>query len=206
MSEKRLVDCARAYPNESWDRQALSQNSGISLDTVIALNVNDTDWDWTELSRNVPIQDIKSHPEYPWDWSAVSSRWNVDIDMIVQNGNKNWNWTVLCAMGCWDLTLGDVLANPSLPWDYDMLTARLPADQLFGDQIISWDWYWLRYNMSVTFRHVIDHPEVAWDFSVLSCLPAPPDDAFQARPKTTNPNALCNEGVLRALKLKACQT
>ena len=36
---------------------------------------------------------IEKHPDKPWDWGVLSKNPKLNIDIIINNLNKSWDWS-----------------------------------------------------------------------------------------------------------------
>lgn len=71
---------------------------------------------WSSLSqnKNIPIDFILAHPEYPWDYKEISQHRELTISHILANLEKPWNWYYITIHP--NITFKDMISNKELPW------------------------------------------------------------------------------------------
>ena len=175
MSFATLFTCVQAFPNEAWNRQRLSENPNVTLTVVQTLDVTHPDWDWSALTNNVPLEDLRVNLSLPWDWTVLSSRWDLDMDFLIDNPSAPWDWMYVSCFANLLLTGSDVAAHPEFDWDYDILSWRIPVGEMLANPSVPWNWDWVKYNSSLVFDHIVAHPEIDWDFDTVSSVSLPDD-------------------------------
>ena len=90
-------------------------------------------WDWTELSRVVPLVDVRRYPHLPWDKKGLSRNPTLTIDDIQSLSDKDgeWNWFLISSV----IPIIDVYKYSNLKWNRDRLSAN--KDIRVGD-LIAW--------------------------------------------------------------------
>lgn len=89
---------ARKNPGETWSREGLSNNKGITLKDVKGLVLpNATSvWAWHYISENISIDQVRENPNETWSRSWLSM--NKDINtrhvcgLVLPNATGSWNW------------------------------------------------------------------------------------------------------------------
>lgn len=70
-------------------------------------------WFWHALSRNLPIDCIERHPDWPWDWQGMSFHPNLTAAFVARHANKPWRWDAVTRH-----RFPDTEEYPELPWDW----------------------------------------------------------------------------------------
>ncbi len=80
------------FPNELWTNEMVIHNLALIKDLVIF------------------------HPDmsWSWDWAKLSDK-RVSLDFILNNLDKDWNWTLLSSND--KLTIEFILSHPDKDWD-----------------------------------------------------------------------------------------
>lgn len=173
-----------------------SESKFITLEDILA-NL-DLPWDWYHVSQNpnVNFQHYLDHPELPWDILGLSRNKNLRLEDVISNPDLNWDWTAIVSQK-W-VNIDVVIANPSLSWSYfylpmndnitfrDMLAHReLPWGWInfsFKDYVSLEDYiayrgseyydpgddYRFCASLVITFDYVKEHPEMPWNYELLS--------------------------------------
>lgn len=140
-------------------------------------------WNYKELSCNpcVTFKDILYHipqdPDRRWGIDNISKNPSLTIRDLTSNPVwSNWNWYDITQNP--GITFRDIKDHPELPWDYevmaynpnvtltDLLSPRLPEYEHILKQ-----WNVLSQSPSITFKDVINNPDIYWDWSALGCNP-----------------------------------
>ena len=145
-----------ANPWETWHRDALSMNRGITLDIVhrdIASQGTDDpfmpnaigDWDWLCLSQYVPIEDVRQNPREKWHKAGLSK-------------NKG-------------ITLRDVntLEMPMATgkWYEGLIARYVPIEDVRQNPEEKWNRYGLSMNRGITIEDV-KYLGGKWYYGILS--------------------------------------
>lgn len=157
----------------------------------------DEDWYWDGLSEHlkVTVEDVLAHPDKPWDWKLLSRNFHMSFDDVFKHPHLPWNWDELSIkLGAWRACV----ARPNLPWNWGMLSgnfgvshspncaapgnfclecnarfkilpgAEISVDFVADNRHLSWDWNTLSGNRRLTIRDVVSHPDLPWNWSILS--------------------------------------
>ena len=87
LSQNVPIDDVLRYPEGSWNRDELSLNPSITIDTKRMLdslgtpNIQD-DWNWEFLAQNVPIEDVRQNPGEPWNRDGLSGNRGITMEDI----------------------------------------------------------------------------------------------------------------------------
>lgn len=82
--------------------------------------------DWRHMSGHplLPVDIVRSHPEYAWDWSQMSRQPFVKIqDIVSLLPNKDWDWQYLSVHA----PLSFIVAHPHFPWSIFTKTKEVLA-------------------------------------------------------------------------------
>lgn len=114
----KLIDLVNATPEIKWSYPQLNENANINPEDLqpeqisrhdlsnnpnltfeylandISTNGEINEWIWYRLSENMPLSDIFSHPELPWNEIAVSGR-ITDINTILEHPKFEYDYGTL---------------------------------------------------------------------------------------------------------------
>ena len=78
------------YPDETWDREGLSWNKGITIDLIrkIVLSYATSHWDWYYISESISITNVYRYPDEPWDREGLSLNKDLAIGDIYRLDNR----------------------------------------------------------------------------------------------------------------------
>lgn len=139
------------------------------------------EWNWYELSMVIPMDDIRAHPDLPWNREGLS--WNKDItveamnklDEVLTSATGEWEWWHLPSR----VPIGDIRLHPDLPWDAEGLSLNpgITVDDVVHlgvegdiDSVVSMEeikanllWPWSKRLMSgnprITMEMVLANPD-----------------------------------------------
>lgn len=96
-----------------------------------------------------------------WRWFHLSSNPNVRMEKLLDVANiSNVDWDAYCAVN--PLTLAEVTKH-NVPMSHPNMSKLVKLDDTFDfKSTSSWDIFHLGENPSLTFRNVLDHPEIPW--------------------------------------------
>lgn len=131
-----------------WNYSGISFNKNITLAIFKLYDLDKLYWNNSNLSRVLPLDDIKSQPEI-WDYTILSNNPHLTTEFIIQNLDKDWEWLTLLARRDLDF---DLLA------DIDMIKI-LPTYGTLGDE---------RYdvNLNSYFSVLLFNPNVTLKFFI----------------------------------------
>ena len=78
------------------------------------------------------------YPHYKWNFVEFSKNPNVNIELVKQNLDKDWNWKSLSR----HIKLEDIINNLDLPWDYGWMSHNKTINIEFIKQNLDKDWSW----------------------------------------------------------------
>ena len=131
-------------------------------------------WNWSELSRVIPLVDIRRYPHLPWNKEGLSRNSTLTVYDIfyfkLADGTESFNWYIISTI----ISLDQVRKNPNLPWsreglswnnnmlidDITDLDTRCP--NLFGN------WNWNHISSHISIRQVRKSSNLRWKRSYLS--------------------------------------
>lgn len=184
-------------PNLPWEMIALIENANLTMDFVLRhYKEYTTIYSWYTISQNdgITMQDIKSHPNLPWEYSGISANRNLRLHHVISDLDRDWCWMNISKNNAirlddiimhpelpWqfeyvslntNLTIQFVLAHPDKPWNLERLSNN-PAIDI--NDIIKHNFYWsmdsLHHNHIITMKHVLERDHWLWDYSWLSLNP-----------------------------------
>lgn len=109
---------------------------------------------WIDHSSRASWDCVKNNPELPWLYYHVipDVQSQEDIDFIMNNNPEGWNWSEL--------------------------SLKVPVEFILKNKKLTWHWSNVSANKTLTWNHVIENPDVPWDYS---CVPAETLDEILAR-------------------------
>src|SRR5437016_4411258 len=66
---------------------------------------------------------VKMHPEYDWNWAALSDNPSLTLEIVESLPNSPWNWSFISSNP--SIAFENVKSNPSKPWDWFYLSENL---------------------------------------------------------------------------------
>ena len=63
----------------------------------------------------ISLNDIITHPEYPWDWNTMSANLNMTIEFAMEYHDKLEWYRISENSG---ITMDDITNHPELPWSW----------------------------------------------------------------------------------------
>ena len=90
-------------------------------------------WDWIELSRVVPLVDVRKYPGLPWRKEGLSSNPTLTVDDIqsLSEIDGQWDWNEISSK----IPITYVYTHLNLMWNRDRLSRN--KDIRVGD-LIAW--------------------------------------------------------------------
>lgn len=183
LSSRVPIGDIRARPDLPWDRYGLSQNKEMTVDVMNHLDHVMTnsagEWDWWHLSSKVPMDEIRLHPDLPWDRRGLSQNNEITVeamnylDHVMTSATDEWEWWHLPSR----VPIGDIRLHPDLPWDREGLSGNKDItvalmdelDEVLTSATGEWDWYDL--SVHVPMEEIRLHPDLPWDAEGLSLNP-----------------------------------
>lgn len=103
----------------------------------------DFEWDWESLSRNPGIswKFIQEHKDYPWEWSLIIENSCITQEILLSGQISDWK-----------------------------SSGTKTQEILLSDYIPEWKSS-VSANPNITWDFVVSHPEIPWDYELLSANP-----------------------------------
>ena len=173
-------DIIKQHPDKDWDFFWLSQNPAITWD-IVQNNPNPLGKEWNvfclSCNPNITWEIVQNNPNPlggEWSYGNLSNNPNITWEIVRANPDKDWNFAPLSANPniTWDIV--QVNPNPlGKKWDlyYLAINPNIEWEHLesfvkpLGEE---WDLSRFSLNPNLTWQIVRDHPEVKWDFSLIS--------------------------------------
>jgi hypothetical protein len=111
---------------------------------------------------------VRRHPEFKWDWSALSANPNTTIALVLEIRNRPWNWHLLSKHP--NISLKDVIEHVKLPWDWLQLSKRsnISWKDICDHPELPWSWPRVTKNPNIKIEHIFQNPNKEWDWSHIS--------------------------------------
>ena len=136
-------------------------------------------WDWTELSRGIPLVEVRRYPHLPWDIDALSHNPTLTVHDIqsLQIKDGEWSWSEMTnvlpsAKARENLDLSHVISDIlGLPLDNEGLLENLSLElhdmKYLLQDVDGWqDWNWI--SSVVPIIDVYTHSNLKWNRAGLS--------------------------------------
>ena len=91
------------------------------------LGVEKIDWYYLSSNPAITLNDIITHPKYPWDRWGISKNPNMTIDFAIENKDKlDWEFVTTNP----GITMDDIINHPELSWvwQYISLNPNITSD------------------------------------------------------------------------------
>lgn len=73
----------------------LSFNDTVPVEYIFKKCDNYNQLEWTSLSIRCDLTYILNHQDYPWDWDAISSNYNIKWKNVIKYDHLPWDWRYL---------------------------------------------------------------------------------------------------------------
>lgn len=169
-----------ANPQYPWSLSAFCANPNATIDDLIHAKSGGIEQfdgkrvDSCMFQMNlVPMDYVLKHVDtFDWNWALLSCNPSLRLWHVVRNMDKPWDWWMLCANAA--VSFEDVMEHAEhLPWRMRGLswnpTVNFERHILPHLDAVDWSWSGISRNPSVRLQHVLDHPELPWDWSSLTC-------------------------------------
>jgi hypothetical protein len=172
------IDSMLRYKHLPWRFERLGYVDPCQLTLEHIVQNGDCNWNWRAITYSVTMKEFEENPDLPWNLSSLSYNKNLDLDYVLANIDKNWDWygiycthdakRLLCCThipdhrnkylalsGNKSLTREDVDARPNENWN----GIRLLQNKIKTlDKIVS---HFERYDMVDESVAPIDHINVS---------------------------------------------
>ncbi len=93
------IEIVRKYKDKPWDyRLICNPNLFAYFREIINMKLGENKPCWTTITRELPrisLEFLKEHSEYPWAWGVMSSREDINMEIVNYFIKKKWNWREL---------------------------------------------------------------------------------------------------------------
>ena len=94
-----IIPISEVYdnPNETWNKNGLSQNKGITIDLIhnLVLPNARSMWHWFDISQNISVSEVYKYPDEIWHREGLSQNKGITIDLvhnlILPNTRGQWD-------------------------------------------------------------------------------------------------------------------
>lgn len=84
------------YPELQWNRTYLSCNSHLTVEVINLLCTGIGDWNWTDISTYINIQEVVRYPHLRWSKNGLSHNKGITLQLIntldLPNATGEWDW------------------------------------------------------------------------------------------------------------------
>jgi hypothetical protein len=182
------------HPNTKCSWRAVSASRFVTMRDI--LTRQDLPWNLTGAScnPNITMYHMEKHKQFKWDWNQATENPNMTIEYIIANPERDWDWARASLM----VTSYEMVdKNPKLPWVKfnlrinkhidirSQIRRDLPTICLYGFRYpeltvndllmlkiikIMSAHHWMMFSgyAKVTMQEVVENPQFAWDFRVLT--------------------------------------
>ena len=89
LKQQKLLDFISTHPNEiSW------YHISSFADFEMIIQHPEFTWDWDAISHKIKGNTVLEHPDLPWNWFSLSQR--IPMDMIIQHPDLPWDGDGIC--------------------------------------------------------------------------------------------------------------
>jgi hypothetical protein len=170
-----------------WDWQKLSKHSSLNYNRDLLKIFKTQNWDWKYLSEfgGFIIQQKKDSNDYlnklitkfpKIKFDLLSRRKDIDLDIefILENRNKNWDWQFISGNDSIRLSNDVILELEDKDWNWAQLSMR--KDISFDNELIlklqhkNWDWDYLSDITKLVFNNEFVKSTISkpWDWKKVS--------------------------------------
>ena len=171
LSENKAItmDIIKATHDLPWDQILMTRNPNITWDFIINHieygNWKKSDWCWESISKkHVTMDIVKSRPDLPWDYEALSDNISINIDDVLENIEQPWDWWALSINTnmTWDI----IQAHKTLPWREQSLSANpsITWDIIKDNHNVDWNHDNFIRNPHFTLEIVNNNPSIFREF------------------------------------------
>jgi hypothetical protein len=154
---------------ENWT--FFSNNPNITISYILK-NKTNTYWDWFKLSGhpNIDVDSIFENADLPWLFRGVSANPTLKMRHVMQNLDKDWDWSILSRNI--EIDYSPIYFNEpsSIKWNYKELSANKSIHlDIVKEQIDKkWDWHKLSKNPAITLAMIEENIELPWKWWSMS--------------------------------------
>lgn len=147
----------------------LCQNTLITIDNIQQHKTIKWNWEGLSLNRGICILDIINNHNLPWVWSHISSRLDVNTDIINTYPELPWDFVSFSKNPNISLAfikkhLAKFLNNPESIYNI----SHLIDQEILLDNINNyWNWSELSKNPNITPEFIKKYPQLPWQLTVI---------------------------------------
>lgn len=156
-----LWEAVCAEPNQPWDYWKLSQHP--ELTWAVIERLAHKGWNWAAVSQHsgLVFEFVRAHPEKAWDWRALGDHPNISLEDIAAHPEYFWKFRTRA------VPMSILKHTPEYKRNiYEALF--VPWGTIFGDVGGKWNWGRLSQRRDLTWKDIVEHPEVPWDYEYLT--------------------------------------
>ncbi len=154
-----------------WDIPLLSMHKNITCD-IIATTRNRR-WNWHFVSRNpnVTIPFIRVNIFRRWSWDHLSLNMGIKITDMLENRDLPWKWATVTFRKDFDPRY--IMTYPHIDWPYTHIYIWCECDTetalyMINNNLVQRSTHPYKLWHDLTFDIVKSHPEIEWNYSLLS--------------------------------------
>jgi hypothetical protein len=140
----------------------------ITIKDIVKYQDKNTKWEMISFNKNITMDDIDEHPEFPWSWGEyVCWNPNLTIDMAIKHQEAMW-WGAVSANKA--ITMDIIEEYPNLLWDYECISfnENLTIDMIFKNLDKEWVWSRICANPAMTLDIIVAYNHLPWEWDNLS--------------------------------------
>lgn len=170
-SSKLDIKDIRIHNTLPWNKNYLSKNPSIRMKDVLELDLPNAigKWDYSSLSRVLPMEDIYNNRLYQWSKLMILENekfemWIIDVDL--PNAIDKWNWEYISRKA----TLETVSLYPHYRWIKSILglSSNFDIRMVYINMANALDqWNWKLISQVVSMDIVLKHRELPWNRSYM---------------------------------------
>jgi hypothetical protein len=191
------IDSILRYKYMPWrfGRLGYANPSQLTLEHVV--QNGDIDWNWYAVTFSMTMKEFEENPDLPWDFYNLSYNKNLDLDYVLANIDKRWDWFGIYSthdakrlMCCTDtpdhrykyfalsgnkyLTRNDVNAHPHENWNGIRLlenkikTLDEIVNHFDNECVISDDYIKISMIPHLRIDEILKHGNIYWSWLHLS--------------------------------------
>lgn len=177
-----------------FNKENLSYNPNLIFDWLynnFLFNYDEEEpksWDWEPLTENIPLLDILSHFELPWNSRELSDR-ITDLHFVFTHLDFDWNWESLDKKFSVDeflaeykqhpdiyffdfedfsnnksLTVKFILEHEETDWNYRIISKNIDLSEIQNNPNFEWKWEDVSDNKSLTSEFILSHLDEKWNW------------------------------------------
>ena len=208
------IDILDYYPEYNWNYQKLSGNPNITIKYI--LSKIEKNWCWYTISNTLAtiVESVDLYPNLPWNWNGISYNNHITESFVLSHRDKIFDEFFLTINPA--ISINFILKYPEFNWNQDFIcrNPNIVPEDLEQLEYIDWNilsetidvdfmfsspqfpWGFSSSNQTIRDRHIIEHPEIKWDWSDLAVNPNISPELIRSHSRKfffTSPNISINE-------------